>query len=102
MALIAYVASVPAIGPNFDLVVSVKFFDDNDPANTGIDATHPPTNVLLAESWPFPATTTGLALQTAVRDNILVRGGLYARARAAQASAASVLPVGSLVSIPGT
>lgn len=99
MALIAYIASVPAIGPNFDLVVTVQYFDDNDPANTGIDATHPPAHVLLTESWSFPATVTGIALQTAVKDVILERGGDFARARAAQASAAQVLPAGALVAI---
>lgn len=102
MAIIAYVATAPAVSPSFELVFTVHFFDDNDPLNVGISQAKPPPVVVRTESWPFPATLTGFALQQALRDVILTRGALLIRARAAAADAANLLPVGSLVAIPGS
>lgn len=102
MAVIAYVVGPPGISTNFDLIETIAFFDDNDPANTGITAQNPPAHILFQESWTFPATLGGLNLQAALRGKILERGALYVRARAAAADATVLLPSGALVAIPGS
>lgn len=100
MAIIAYVAGHGITG-DMNLSVDVLYFDDNDAANTGIDATHPPAHVLRSESWTYPATLTGADLQAALAKDIRDRGALYVRARAASASAVQVVPVGALVNVGG-
>lgn len=104
MTVIAYVTGPPGISTNFDLVETIAFFDDNDPANVNVGPPpqSPPAHILFQESWEFPPTLLGAQLQTALKNKILERGALYVRARAAAADAAALLPTGALVAIPGS
>lgn len=109
MAILAYVAGTPdglvtnsaTINTDFDLVFTVQFFDDNDPANTGVGPNKAPGKALLSKSWTYPPTLAGADLQDALRKVILDLGAKFVRARAAQADANVWLPVGALVAIPG-
>lgn len=109
MAILAYVAGTQTgsgpvsatVSPNFDLVFTIYFFDDNDPANAGVGPSKAPVP-LRTDVWAYPPTLTGAALQTALRDVILAKGAQFVRARAAQSDANALLPVGALVAIPGS
>lgn len=98
MAILARVAS-HGITAAMDLSVTVQFFDDNDPANSGVGGGAEPGVILLADAWTYPATLQGLELQTIVKADIKARLLLFIRARNASASAATVVPVGALVSV---
>lgn len=98
MAIIARVAT-HAITNDMDLAIAVQFFDDNDPANAGVGGGAEPGNVLMFDTWTYPATLNGAALQQVVRADILARGALFVRARAASADAKTFVPVGALVSV---
>lgn len=98
MAILARVQSHD-IAADFDLVIQVQFFDDNDPANTGVGGGGEPGVVLRYDSWSYPPTFEDpLVLQAQVKADIKQRLVDFIRARNASASAKVVLPVGALVS----
>lgn len=78
------------------LSIVVQYYDDADAANSTVSTTVPPTNVLWAQAWDLPITTTTAQLQAAV-----VQEGQKARAWvAARDSARATVPVGTNVPIP--
>lgn len=110
MAILAYVAGTQTgsgpvsatVNPNFELVFTIYFFDDNDPANTGVGPSKQPGAILRTDTWAYPPTLAGQVLQDALRKVILDLGAKFVRSRAAQADANVWLPVGALVAIPGS
>lgn len=103
MAILARVAS-HGITSSMDLIVTVQFFDDNDPLNQGI--TPPgvtpvvePGAVLQVESWTYPPTLNGLELQAALAADIRKHGHIFVRARTASVEAVTMVPVGALVNV---
>lgn len=98
MAVIARV-SQHGITDEMDLTVTVQFFDDNDPANSGVGGGGEPGVVLMAKSWTYPATLNGVALQAALAADIRARGALFVRARTASTDAQTMVPVGALVNV---
>lgn len=103
MAILARVAG-HGITSDMDLVVTVQFFDDNDPLNLGI--TPPgvtpvvePGVILQFASWTYPPTLNGLGLQAALAADIRAHGHQFVRARAASTEASLMVPVGALVNV---
>lgn len=81
---------------DYQLVVSVHYYDDQDPANANTSSTVPPTNILLARSWTLPLSTTTTQLQAAVVNE----GQRFAAAYFAAQAARAAVPVGTIVTIP--
>lgn len=98
MTIIARVAS-HTITPAMDIAVTVQYFDDNDPANSGVGGGAEPGAVLDNETLVHPPTLNGAALQTALITEIDAHGAAFLRARHALVDAQSSVPVGALRSI---
>lgn len=101
MSVVAYIPSPVGIGADFQLVISVLFFDDADPKNSGVNPTTPPVVILFATSYSYPVNLQGAALQAAVVADIRSKGDQLVAARAAAASASIAVPVGAEIAIGG-
>lgn len=98
MAILARVSN-HGITDGLDLMVTVQFFDDNDPANSGVGGGGEPGNTLLVYSWTYPATLNGSQLRDALQADILARGAKFVRARNASADAKTWVPIKSLLAV---
>lgn len=98
MAILARV-SAHGVTDRLDLTVSVQFFDDNDPANVGVGAGQEPGSILRVDTWSYPPTLSGAAIQVALAGDIRARGAAFIRARKASADAQAMVPIGALVNV---
>lgn len=98
MAIIARVAS-HTITPAMDIAVLIQYFDDNDPANSGVGQGQEPGVVLDIETLTHPPTLAGAQLQAALAAEILAHGTAFVRARNTLLDARSTVPVGSLENV---
>lgn len=78
------------------LQVSIQYYDDADPLNSGVSSTVPPTAVMWEKAWSLPIGTTTAQLQAAV-----VREGQKARDwKQSEAAARVAVPIGTSIAIP--
>lgn len=94
----AWRAYLTALAPttNNQLQVTVSYYDDADPGNATVDATHPPGVVLHTKSWVNDPDTPLALLRNAVQ-----REGAAARAALAQRDTIlQSFAIGSTIAVP--
>lgn len=101
MAILGRISDLVQVSSNFDLNVSVEYFDDADPANIGVGTGLTPRVVLHRETFPYPPTLVGTDLITALQADIKARGQSFERAWTAANTARTFLTIGSLIPVDG-